>query len=515
MSKKIIVCLVALLVIVPVFASADTISELQAQIASLMAQVKQLQAQLSQAQGQQSTKWCHTFNTDLKISDRGDEVTALRNALVLERFSVTSEGGDKGGNLFDEYIASAVSSFQQKYKSEILTPAGLYSPTGYVGGRTRTKLNAIYGCGNTIPVPAIPSPTTPVACTTEAKLCSNGSYVSRTGPNCEFATCPTISIQPYTPTIDYYNPSLVIPGETMTLIGSNYDQSAYVVIDGNYSSITPSSITTGAGRHSLTFIVPSTIAGGSHSVQVGVKASPLSNKTSFEIAFVTVKLKTDARYTTTNNDSAILTTSIAGSYLNKTVNYWKLRIACGSGVIAAGKGNPNLCGQELRADTYNMANPEQDYTFLTTEISNTSSTNSDLTLTLTGHSASGNTLGTDKYLITLGGKTAALGTIIPSTTFATFNVQRGSANPPYMAIHLTNSSSVPITFTQSVTNQPSWLNVSYNTEPMLLSAGGVMGTGVAIDATKVTGTGTFTTNLIISGNFTNSPITIPITLTVY
>jgi hypothetical protein len=31
----------------------------------------------------------------------------------------------------------------------------------------------------------------PVACTQEAKLCPNGSYVGRTGPNCEFAPCPT------------------------------------------------------------------------------------------------------------------------------------------------------------------------------------------------------------------------------------------------------------------------------------------------------------------------------------
>jgi hypothetical protein len=28
------------------------------------------------------------------------------------------------------------------------------------------------------------------ACTQEAKLCADGSYVSRTGPNCEFAPCP-------------------------------------------------------------------------------------------------------------------------------------------------------------------------------------------------------------------------------------------------------------------------------------------------------------------------------------
>lgn len=30
----------------------------------------------------------------------------------------------------------------------------------------------------------------PIACTMEAKLCSDGSSVGRTGPNCEFAACP-------------------------------------------------------------------------------------------------------------------------------------------------------------------------------------------------------------------------------------------------------------------------------------------------------------------------------------
>ncbi|MBP7118721.1 hypothetical protein KBA63_01435 [Candidatus Woesebacteria bacterium] len=29
-----------------------------------------------------------------------------------------------------------------------------------------------------------------VACTMEAFVCPDGSYVGRTGPNCEFATCP-------------------------------------------------------------------------------------------------------------------------------------------------------------------------------------------------------------------------------------------------------------------------------------------------------------------------------------
>ncbi|HYV33359.1 MAG TPA: hypothetical protein VE973_00725 [Candidatus Limnocylindria bacterium] len=33
----------------------------------------------------------------------------------------------------------------------------------------------------------------PVACTMEAKLCPDGSYVSRTGPSCEFAACPSLA----------------------------------------------------------------------------------------------------------------------------------------------------------------------------------------------------------------------------------------------------------------------------------------------------------------------------------
>ncbi len=33
----------------------------------------------------------------------------------------------------------------------------------------------------------------PTACTEEAKICLDGSTVGRTGPDCEFAACPTVS----------------------------------------------------------------------------------------------------------------------------------------------------------------------------------------------------------------------------------------------------------------------------------------------------------------------------------
>lgn len=31
-----------------------------------------------------------------------------------------------------------------------------------------------------------------IACSQEAKMCEDGSFISRTGPNCEFTECPTL-----------------------------------------------------------------------------------------------------------------------------------------------------------------------------------------------------------------------------------------------------------------------------------------------------------------------------------
>ena len=43
------------------------------------------------------------------------------------------------------------------------------------------------------------TPILPVACTQEAKICPDGTSVGRTGPNCEFASCPAVSAATTTP----------------------------------------------------------------------------------------------------------------------------------------------------------------------------------------------------------------------------------------------------------------------------------------------------------------------------
>ncbi|MEK7631110.1 MAG: PKD domain-containing protein [Patescibacteria group bacterium] len=130
--------------------------------------------------------WCHTFNTNLRIGDQGGDTEALHKIFNLENIigaNPIHPDSDNFRDTFGEDTASAVVGFQEKYKSEILTPVGLAHGTGYVGPATRKKLNQLYGCGIKVVTP-------PIACTQEAKLCPDGSYVSRTGPKCEFAACP-------------------------------------------------------------------------------------------------------------------------------------------------------------------------------------------------------------------------------------------------------------------------------------------------------------------------------------
>jgi hypothetical protein len=54
--------------------------------------------------------------------------------------------------------------------------------TGTVGPATRAALNRLCVTGG--------GGGGPVACTMDARMCPDGSYVGRTPPSCEFARCP-------------------------------------------------------------------------------------------------------------------------------------------------------------------------------------------------------------------------------------------------------------------------------------------------------------------------------------
>jgi WD40 repeat protein len=92
-----------------------------------------------------------SFENDLSFGMSKEDVKYLQVMLVEEGPDVYPENyltcavkgrGRIDGN-FMEWTRQAVVNFQEKYKNEILTPAGLTSGTGIVGANTRKKLNEL------------------------------------------------------------------------------------------------------------------------------------------------------------------------------------------------------------------------------------------------------------------------------------------------------------------------------------------------------------------------------------
>jgi len=112
-----------------------TVEELKAKIKEIMQKIADLKAQLAELQKGMP------FQANLRYGDRGDEVKKLQEALIKE--GVLAEGLNTGW--FGPLTKAAVIKFQEKYADEILTPLGLTAGTGFVGEKTRAKLNALYG----------------------------------------------------------------------------------------------------------------------------------------------------------------------------------------------------------------------------------------------------------------------------------------------------------------------------------------------------------------------------------
>lgn len=141
-SKTLVGIVLVVSFFAPMFAGAQSVADLRAQLEALLRQVAALQQQLKVAQGTQT--FCHDFNENLRLGDRGSEVGYLQNYLQKEGFQVSQL--EVSGNQYGESTAAAVTGFQQKYQNDVLSPVGLKYGTGFAGVGTRTKLNKLYGC---------------------------------------------------------------------------------------------------------------------------------------------------------------------------------------------------------------------------------------------------------------------------------------------------------------------------------------------------------------------------------
>jgi len=117
-----------------------TVTQLLERIAQLTKMVADLQMQLVALQS--SSNSCSSFNADLYYGLTNNEgVRCLQGFLKSQGAEIYPEGAVSGN--FYNLTKLAVIRFQEKYASEILTPVGMTRGTGYVGARTRMKINQL------------------------------------------------------------------------------------------------------------------------------------------------------------------------------------------------------------------------------------------------------------------------------------------------------------------------------------------------------------------------------------
>ena len=165
------------------YAQTPTNAQLLAQIQTLMQQVTALQQQLGG--GESTTRPAsvpvnYSFDRNLSVGMSGQDVLMLQRMLNADPATrVAASGAGSIGNEtihFGPRTQDAVSRFQVKYRSEILTPVGLTNPTGFVGPATRAKLNMLTRIATTVPTQPTtpPTPTAPTEPSAPSSLTLSG-----------------------------------------------------------------------------------------------------------------------------------------------------------------------------------------------------------------------------------------------------------------------------------------------------------------------------------------------------
>lgn len=231
---------------------------------------------------------CALISRNLTVGVSGDDVKLLQQVLNRNKETQLAESGPGSpGNetmYFGLVTKAAVARFQEIYKNEVLSPAGLTSGSGYVGTFTRAKMIAL--CNK----PVVP----PVSSTSSHSTTSTSSSLTQTSAP---ATTPTQS----TPTIEaslpssgslasvsgFYSatPVLTFPssytgpvGDVISIAGIGLASSGNVVhLDG----YTIASTTTGTDG-SVSFVVPKGIPLGKHDLWIS-SSKGNTNKTFFII----------------------------------------------------------------------------------------------------------------------------------------------------------------------------------------------------------------------------------------
>lgn len=139
----------------PAANAQTTVADLEAQIAALLAQLNALGGTTTTTDS--SSAVCpYTWTRNLNIGATGADVMKLQQFLNEDADTMVAMSGVGSKGMETSYYgaatAAAVSKFQVKYRTEVLSPVSLVNPTGYFGPSSRTKANSMLAamCSTTV-----------------------------------------------------------------------------------------------------------------------------------------------------------------------------------------------------------------------------------------------------------------------------------------------------------------------------------------------------------------------------
>jgi hypothetical protein len=157
--------------------------------------------------GDTNARACFNFGRQLRVGERGEDVRQLKTLLQKEGFTLSGDSDE-----FTEEVSSAVTGLQEKYKDDILAPAGLKYGTGVVGKGTLAKLNKLQSCAETMQNSASPNGSTNMTEVMKKKMEMEQKYREM----CKEGKCPAGTFAPLPPKPPVSGPVPTVPTTDVT-----------------------------------------------------------------------------------------------------------------------------------------------------------------------------------------------------------------------------------------------------------------------------------------------------------